>query len=118
MLQEFYRRVDKIMRLEIAREAVHAGRSTLMEALCKIAQAKKSTFAEKNSDIKKHKSGDHRQSPDAYKKKAKSPDQRILRPILRKYNNFTNLIRSREDVFFATEHIGVYKRPDSLREDR
>ena len=32
-LQEFYRQTDKIMRLETAREAVHAGRSARIEAL-------------------------------------------------------------------------------------
>ena len=32
MLQEFYRRADKIMHLEIAWEAVLAGRSILVEA--------------------------------------------------------------------------------------
>ena len=34
ILQEFYRRADKIMCLEIAREAVHAGKCTLVEAPC------------------------------------------------------------------------------------
>ena len=53
MLQEFYRRADKIMRLEIAQEAVHAGRSTPIEASCEIAPARKSTPTEKNRDNKK-----------------------------------------------------------------
>ena len=30
-------------------------------------------------------------------------------PPSSKYNNFTDLTRSREDVFLATEHTGVYK---------
>ena len=41
-----------------------------------------------------------------------------MRPPIRKYNNFTDLTRSREDVFLATEHTGVYKRPSSMRGDR
>ena len=57
-LQEFYRRADKIISLETAREAVHVGRSTLVEALHKIAPAGKFTFIEKNGDNKKRKGGD------------------------------------------------------------
>ena len=57
-LQEFYRCANKIMRLEIAPEVVHIGKSTLVEASCKTAQAGKSTSAEKNGENKKRKSGD------------------------------------------------------------
>ena len=70
--------------------------------------------AEKNGDSKKRKSGDRRWSPDEHNKEAKSPNQRVPIPPLSKYNNFTDLNRSCEDVFLATEHTGVYKRPDSL----
>ena len=69
---------------------------------------------EKNEDNKKHKNRDCRRSSDTNKKKAKSPDQRISRPHSSKYNNFTDLTRSREDVFLSIKHTGVYKRPDSL----
>ena len=51
-------------------------------------------------------------------KKGKSPDQRVLRPSPNKYNNFTNLTRSHKDVFLATKQTGVYKRPNSIQEDR
>ena len=74
--------------------------------------------AEKNRDNKKHKSGDRRWSLDAHQKKVKSPNQRVPRPHLSKYNNFTDLTRSREDVFLAIEHTSVYKRPDSMWRDR
>ena len=70
--------------------------------------------AEKNGDSKKRKSEDRRRSPDAHQKKTKNPDQRVPRPPLSKYNNFTDLTRSRKDVLLATEHMGVYKRPDSM----
>ena len=49
---------------------------------------------------------------------AKSLDQRVPRPLPSKYTNFTNLTRSREEVFLATEQTSVYKRPDLLRGDR
>ena len=48
MLQEFYKRVDKIMRLETTREAVHVGKSTSIETLRETAQVGKSTPTEKN----------------------------------------------------------------------
>ena len=102
------------MRLETAWEAIFAGRSVLTKAPLEDARAEKSTTAEKNEDNKKRKSGDRQRSPDVHKKKAKSPDQRVMRPPLSKYNNFTDLTRSREDVFLATEYTGVYKRPDSM----
>ena len=35
-----------------------------------------------------------------------------------KYTNFTNLTRSGEEVFLATEQTGVYKRPTPLQGDR
>ena len=52
-LEEFYRRIDKIMHVEIAREAVHAGRSTPVEALHETVPLGKSTSIEKNGDTKK-----------------------------------------------------------------
>ena len=63
---EFYRCVDKIMRLEIAREAIQVG---------------KSTPSEKNNDNgKKRKNGDRHPSPEKTNKKAKAPDLRVPRP--------------------------------------
>ena len=60
---EFYRRADKIMRLEIARESVQAG---------------KSTPSEKNNDNdKKRKNGDRRPSLEKTNRKAKAPNMRI-----------------------------------------
>ena len=106
------------MRRETTREVVHAGRSTPIEAPHEITPAGKFMSTEKNGDSKKCKSGDHRRSLDAYQKEAKSLDQRVPRPPPSKYNNFTGLTMSHEDVFLATEHIGVYKRPDSMRGDR
>ena len=52
-LQEFYRRANKIMRLETAREAVHARRSTLAEVPHEIAPVGKSTSTKKSGDNKK-----------------------------------------------------------------
>ena len=63
-LQEFYRRADKIMCLEISREAVQAERSTLAGAQHEIAPSGKFESAEKNGDNKKSKSEEHRRSPD------------------------------------------------------
>ena len=117
-LQEFYRRADKIMRLETTREAVLAGRSTLAEVSREIVPTRKSQSTNKDKDNKKRKNGDRQRSPDAHQKKAKSPDQRVTRPSSSKYNNFTDLMRSREDVFLATEHTGVYKQSDTIRGDR
>ena len=65
-LQEFYRRADKIMRLETASEAVQAERSTLAEAQREIAPLGNLESAEKNRDNKKRKSADRRQSPKAH----------------------------------------------------
>ena len=53
-----------------------------------------------------------------HQKKAKSSDQRVPRPHPSKYNNFIDLTRLREDVFLATEHTGMYKRPDLMLGDR
>ena len=117
-LQEFYRRADKIMHLETAREEVHVEKSTPSETLRETAQAGKSAPVEKNEENKKRKNGDRRRSPDANHKQAKSPDQRVSRPLPSKYTNFTDLTRSNEVVFLATEQIGVYKRPDLLQGDR
>ena len=106
------------MRLETAREAVHNRRATLVEELRKTTPAGKFTSTKKNRDNKKRIGRDRQRSPDAHKKKAKSPDQRVLRPPPSKYNNFTDLKKSCDDVFLATEHTSLYKRPDSMREDR
>ena len=106
------------MRLETAREAVHAGRLTLVEAPHEITPAGKYLSAWKNEDSKRRKSRDRRRSLDTYQKKAKSPDQRVPRPPLSKYNNFTDLMRSCDDVFLVTEHKGMYKRPNSMGGDR
>ena len=59
-LEEFYKRADKIMRLETAREVVHAGRSTSVEAPNEIAPIGKFMSVEKNGDNKKRKSEDCR----------------------------------------------------------
>ena len=106
------------MRLETAREVVHAGRSTLEKAQREVALSGKFEPTEKNGDNKKRKNRDRRRSPDAHQKKAKSSDQRVTRPPLRKYNNFTDLTRSCKDVFLAIEHTGVYKGLDMMRGDR
>ena len=113
MLQEFYRRADKIMRLKV----VHAGKPTPTETPHETGQVGKSTPAEKSGKNKKHKSGNHRWSQEANNKKAKSPDQRVPRPPSSKYTNFTDLTGSREEVLLATEQTSVYKRPDSLQGD-
>ena len=65
-LQEFYKRADKIMRLETAREAVQAGRSTLAKAQREVAPPGKFESTEKNGDSKKRKSGDRRRSPNTH----------------------------------------------------
>ena len=106
------------MRLETAREVVLTGTSTPTEAYREIAQTRKSQSVEKNGDPKKSKNGDRQQSPDVHQKKAKSPNQRVTRPPLSKYSNFTDLTRLHEDVFLATESTRVYKRPDTMRGGR
>ena len=82
------------MRLETAREAVQAGRSTPAEAQREVMPLGKFKSIEKNRDNKKRKSGDRRLSLDVYQKNAKSSDQRVTRPPPSKYNNFTDLTRS------------------------
>ena len=57
-LQEFYKRADNIMRLDITREAVQAGRLTPAEAQREVAPSRKFESTEKNGDNKKRKSGD------------------------------------------------------------
>ena len=89
------------MRLETAREVVLVWRSTPVKASQEIAPTRKTQFSENNRDNKKRKNGDCRRSPDAHQKKAKSPDQSFIRSPPRKYNNFSDLTRSREDVFLA-----------------
>ena len=106
------------MHLERAQEVVDARRSTPIEAPREIAQVEKPAIAEKNKDNKTCKSRDSRRSLEASKKKGKSPDQRVPRPLPSKYNNFIDLTKSHEDVFFVTEHTGVYKWPNSMLEDR
>ena len=87
------------------------------EAQREVAPSGKYASAEKNGDNKKCKSGDSRRSLDAHQKKAKSPDQWVTRPPSSKYNNFTDLTRSREDVFLATDNMRVYKWPNTMRGD-
>ena len=89
------------MCLETAREAVHVGKPTPTETPHEAGQAGKSTPTEKSRENKKRKSGDHRQSLEVNNKKAKSPDQKVPRPPPSKYTNFTDLTRSREEVFLA-----------------
>ena len=103
-LQEFYRRVHKIMHLETTREVVQARRSTSAGAQRESAPTGKFEYDEKNGDNKKRKSGDCRRFPDVHQKKAKSQDQQVTKPPSSKYNNFTDLTRSHEDVFLDTEH--------------
>ena len=85
------------MHLETAREVIHARRSTPVEMPYKAAPTGKFVCIEKKANIQ---------------------DQRVPRPPPSKYNNFTDLTRLCEDVFLATEHTGMYKRPDSMRGDR
>ena len=102
MLQEFYKRADKIMHLETAWEAVLAWRSTLAEALREGMQAGKSTTTKKNEDNKKRKSGDCRRSLDPHKKKAKSSDQRVPRSLLSKYVYKTEIY-----IYYAIAHVAI-----------
>ena len=73
ILQEFYRRADKIMRLEIAREAIHAKKSTFFETTREGAQARKPAPAEKSEESKKRKNGDRRRSPQTNKQEDQKP---------------------------------------------
>ena len=90
------------MSLETACEVVHAGKSTAFETLHKIAPAGKSTSSEKNGNNKKHKNGDHWQSPDS-NKKSKDTNLRAPRPPPSKYTNYTELVSLYEGVFLVTE---------------
>ena len=103
------------VRPETALEAVHASKSTPFKTPRETVQTGKSTPTEKSEESK---NGDCRRSPETNNNKAKSPDQKVPRPHLSKYTNFTDLIGSREEVFLATEQTGVFKWPDPLREDR
>ena len=67
-------------RMKTAQEVVHTGRLALVDAPHEIVPARKFISAEKNGDNKKRMSGDRQWSLDAHQKKAKSPDQRVLRP--------------------------------------
>ena len=92
------------MRLETTREAIQVG---------------KPTPAEKNNDNgKKRKNGDHRPSPDKTNNKPKALDQRVQRPHLGKFMNYTDLVSSREDIFMVAKQTKVFKRPDPLHGDR
>ena len=88
-LSEFYKRADKIICLETAREAVQAGKPTCSE--------------KSNDNDKKQKNRDRRPSLEKTNKKAKAPDLRVPRPPPGKFKNYTDLISSREDIFLATE---------------
>ena len=99
-LAEFYRRADKIMRLETAREAIQAGNSVAAER--------------GNDNGKKRKNRDCHPSPDKANKKSKAPDLRVPRPPSSKFTNYTDLVSLREDVFMAAEQTRVFKRPDPL----
>ena len=77
-LSEFYRHTNKIIRLETAREAIQAGKSTPSE--------------KSNDNGKKQKNGDCCPSLEKMNKKAKAPDQRIPWPPPRKFTNYTDLV--------------------------
>ena len=62
-LAEFYRRVDKIMHLKTAREAIQAGKSAIVE--------------KSDDNGKKRKNGDHHPSLEKANKKSKAPDLRV-----------------------------------------
>ena len=80
ILAKFYRRVDKIMRLDTAKEAIQVGKSTPIE---------------KNSDNgKKQKNGDHQPSLEKANKKSKALDLRVPRPLPSKFTNYTDLVSS------------------------
>ena len=102
------------MHLETAREAIHAKKPTPIDTLRATAQAGKSTPIEKSRENKKCKNGDRHQSLESNNKKAKSSNQRVLKPSLSKYTTFTDLTGSIKEVILATEQIGIYKRPDLL----
>ena len=88
-LVKFYRRVDKIMRLETAREAIQAGKSAL---------AKKSS-----NNGTKRKNGDRPSSLEKANKKSKAPNLRMPQPPPSKFTNYTDLVSLREDIFMVAE---------------
>ena len=95
-MAKFYRRADKIMCLETAREAI---------------QAEKSAATEKNDvNGKKQKNWDRQPSPEKANKKSKPIDLRVPRPPPSKFTNYTVLVSSREDVFMAAEQTRVFIR--------
>ena len=92
------------MRLETAREAIQAG---------------KSTPAEKNNyNGKKLKNGDRHPSPNKVNKKSKAPDLRVMQPPPSKFTNYTDLVSSCEEVFMTAKQTEVFKRPNPLHGDR
>ena len=97
------------------REAVNTRKPAPKETPPETAPTRKSTLTEKGKENKKHKNEDHRRSLEANNKKAKSLDQRVPRPLPSKYTKFTDLPRSREEVFLATEQTCVYKLLDPLQ---
>ena len=102
-LSKFYKCADKIMRLEIACEAIQTGKSNPSE--------------KSNDNGKKRKSEDRRPSPEKMNKKAKALDQIVPRPPPSKFTNYTDLVSSREDIFMAAEQMRVFKWLDPLRGD-
>ena len=68
-LAKFYRRADKIMCLETAREAIQTGKSTPTE--------KSDDNGKKWKNGKKRKNGDRHPSPEKANKKSKAPDLRV-----------------------------------------
>ena len=88
-LAEFYRRVDKIMRLETAREAIQTGKSAPVE--------------KSNDNGKKWKNGDRQPSLDKANKKSKALDLSVPRPPPSKFTTYADLVSSRKDIFMAAE---------------
>ena len=103
------------MCLETAREAVLAGRSIPTKAPVKTHERKNLRLPKRAKTIRSAKAETTNNL--WIRTKRRSPDQRVIRPPPSKYNNFIDLTRSHEDVFLATNHIGVYKRPDSMPGD-
>ena len=79
-LAEFYRRADKIMRLETAREAIQEGKSVATE--------------KSNDNDKNWKNGDRDPFLEKANKKSKAPDLRVPRPPPSKFTNYTDLVSS------------------------
>ena len=59
MLQEFYKRTDKVIHLKTTREAINARKPAPTETPREIAPMGKSTPAEKGRENKKRKNEDH-----------------------------------------------------------